>query len=597
MSITEKEILQEKLDQLHSAGISLKANPGLMTVLGNINRTKRLYTTRRINKIGKRGRITTEKYLTQLALLTDLACVAVSEDDELFYLCLLYIARITLRRGSNPYELIGFAGYAHIADKYLEEEIKAEKLYELSLQRYKVVTDGQIKGLAAYILGSMVGPIYGKLNECLDLLGQGIGAGSIVGSPNLMGMTYLQLIELSLISGQPLPEVRDRIKEILELDQSQVRGNIKDRLRHLLLMIDTLIGPEHEGMTFLAHTSKQENLLETELICWNLIRVEDWKAVISSLNAIRRDARDYKNSIFNDRLYFIEGIAMVGQYLKEERSLSVVSGRLKQIKTYFSNGVYRNPDRNSHCYKLISGLQTIVTGNVIEGEAEFEEGIEMAGSKGYSQDIALSYWLYGQLCHKLGMDKRALYNTMEGANYLRDWGMEAIALQLEDKWQLSGASEHIEERWLRSDLDFEQEVHLESLELIEKFEPGMVAESLWQVFEEVVRKQWKPDKMALTVEGSWPVEEPEPISTKGIQQVMKHGESAMINSYSDHPLVKYDAYLMDHGHICVAIIPLIYMGESFGALYIERKEDFTKMDISLLPLFCEQISYLYKSKS
>ncbi len=118
------------IKSLRLLGVSVKMKPNLVGLLMDINRTKGMFNQRRIKTLGEKGKQLSDTELLQLRLLVELCGPTAVLNEDLYLSLLLQIAKIAVRRQQNMYSALGYAGFALIALRYLEEDHKAEILVD-----------------------------------------------------------------------------------------------------------------------------------------------------------------------------------------------------------------------------------------------------------------------------------------------------------------------------------------------------------------------------------------------------------------------------------------------------------------------------------
>lgn len=599
---------------LQLLGLSVKQDPSLMGLLLDINRSKGLYKVYPFAGHMGRNKVISEKETLQLEIMTELCGLTSILNEDLYLSLLLQIAKITAKRKENKYSALGYAGFSFIALRYLEEIGKAEVLVskaQACLARYEAPL---VQTIVTYILGHYVGVNFTSSDLWRQRLLQGVEDAQQVGETSYIGLNYEAWASLSFNDGMDLELLHNHLKDILLANKEEVTSRMAGSLQLLNQACEALLIGRPMSLSYNETYYRQDATYRMHYftLATSLAMImEDYEQVLKLTHEAKKDRNDMKYSYLAGRLYFNEGIAMTMEALNGPMKKSVASGRLKQLRRLFDYKVRQNPDLYGHLYKVISGCVCLLESAYDEGIVEFDQAIKRSVDKENYRDAAVTSLLLGHLYGQDHMDKSALYNYSLSADYYGDWGAKALRDQRLRKYRILVEVDEVANRWQGENLLIDEKVHMDALHLLEIINRQSAREGIetplcqlmterydldkWMVFSEV------DDQIGLIFAGNrmvpWhTLEDNKNFSAGLVQRVWKHKLPVSINSDRNNDLLKYDAYLMDHGQGSLLGIPMVYDDHCYGVVYMERESDFDDHELKVIHLFLEQITYLQRSE-
>ncbi len=600
------------IKSLRLLGVSVKMKPNLVGLLMDINRTKGMFNQRRIKTLGEKGKPLSDTELLQLRLLVELCGPTAVLNEDLYLSLLLQIAKIAVRRQQNMYSALGYAGFALIALRYLEEDDKAEILGDKALESLQVYESPLVRSAVFYILGHCVGINFSSSEVWQKRLLQGVGDAYKVGDTCYIGLNYEAWASLNFDRGQSLEKLHDRLEGILKLDQRRVALKMRQSIAMIDQATEALLSGEQLSLTYdqtYFETDTSYRLNYASVASTLAVVEEDYQKALTIIQDVKKDMVDLKSSYTAGRLYFNEGVAMTMEVLNHRIKKSVIAVKLKQLKRLFDYKVRQNPDQYGHLYKIISGCGHLLDGAYDAGFTDFEQAIALSIEKEDFRDAGIASILLGHHCMFNQMDKSALYYYTLGAEYYGLWGASSISEMLLRRYQMIIDVDDLSKRWQNEEDLVEEKVHLEALNLLEEVSHRRDADGLEVSFGQLLSERWQTDKtmifselngqIGLVYKGiemePWRAIEDGSVYSVGlVQRVWNHKITVRINSDSHHDLLKYDAYLMDHGQGSLLGIPMVYDDHCYGVVYMERDADFDDEDYKTIELFTNQVVFMMK---
>jgi len=605
------------LEALKLLGITIKKNPKLWSILKEVNKTKRLFSPRKIRKIPMNTSVLSTKSQLKLAILVELTVPALKVNEALWTIILMRIACISMKKGNSESAAVGYAGFALISVRYLEDDIQAEALYRVTFELLETYKNPRTSCIVKFILAAHVGHMFVPWHECIRLLDE--GAQEAFESNDLVvgGLCLSYGIEMAFASGVPLSDLQQRIdiakghnieasgrdiQVIIDLYEAFIQCNSREDCRNYPLIdlpdqSDTALHlPVHLTQTMLHMT-----------MAYNLGRYEEeaqlFMGLIKEINAL-------KEQFITGVFYHYESMLLPRLIMEgQSKHISKDRRRLQDLKRLFQYWVKRNPYLYGHSYKMCEGGIAHVSGDFSGGEEAYEMAILLAAEEQsiYGQGVATI--ALANHCRHYGRNHMATYYMKEGADLFRQWHSAAICNHILVSEQLIVDYDQVKDRWQVE----EDEMAAETNDLYRLTEKIQLQVGTMTSLLDIIDTELGGGKILIFMDhqGSLELEASsdkgyslgadidrlDQISVKTIKHAFRNVEHILINKDEKHALANFDAYVMDHGTGCILTLALACAGKAIGVLYIERQEPFDEKEVATLHRLVAYVGFVQCQKS
>lgn len=612
-----EESIELGLKALKLLGISIKKSPGLWSILKDINKTKAFFSPRKIRKIPQQSALNSAKSQLQLDLLTALTVPALKVNEDLWTIILMWIARISIKKGNSDSAAIGYAGFALISVRYLEDDLQAEALYRVSIQLLETYKNPITSCIVKYILAAYVAHMFVPWHECIQLLDE--GAKEAFESEDLVvgGLCLSYGIEMAFASGSSLADLQIRIaqgkaynvdacdqdvKIIINLYEDYIKCNaLPDCSSYEEIQL-----PDQSDSSLHLPVHLTQAMLHMTL-AYNYARYEEGAEL---LNRFIKEINDMKVHLITGIFYHYESMIITRRLMEGlSNHGSKDRRRLYQLKSLFQYWVKRNPYIYGYSYKMCEGSIAHISGDFSGGEEAYDKAIQLAKNEGSLYGQAVGTIALAHHCRHYGREHMATYYMEEGADLFKQWQGIGISNQILVKEQIVLSYDEIQARWQDQVVDETDDYTYDLYALTERIQ---LDERMLNTLLDVVISQFAGNKVLLFMDdcGQLKVQESsnqsytigsnleslEQLSSKTIKHVFRNRELVLMNDDEKHRLANFDAYVMDHGTGCILSVPMVCEESCIGVLYVEREKAFEHKEAEMLQRLLDYVSYLYCQK-
>lgn len=607
------DALELGLKSLHKLGVHIKLEPGLWSILNEMNRTKGQFSLRRIRHIPFRKGLNSEVTLIKLALLAEITVPALKVNEKLWSIIMMWIARLSIKKGNSEYAAIGYAGFAMLSVRYLEDDVQAEELYTASIALLKKYENPQTSAIVKLILGAYVAHMFVPWADCIQLMDEGARQAIEEDDMVLAGLCLAYGIEMAFISGVSLLEISHRIDYVRKhninvFDQEvQELVDLYSDFVHCIGLEgceDYLDHPLPDQLDRALHLPLHLTQAMLHIVmAYNYGHYEEADRLIKAYSS---DVKELKEHFITGVYFAYEAMVLVA--LNDQKHHAYLSGqkrRLREIKSVFKYWVKRNPYVYGYHYKMCEGALAQLAGDYYSGEQAYEKAIDLADKEGSIYGAAVATVALASHCRQYNRPHMAKFYRIEGGEKFEQWQGHGInqAILKEEKVLIN--AEEVSSRWTEEDQDKDKFLtNVYALTEQISGEASLIVTSL----AELIAEKFSSDQLVVVMEHGGllqveaAVETPCPlkvnidqvacISVKAIKNVCYHNETAVINEGDDHHLATYDAYIMDQAAGHILVVPICYRQACIGVLYLERSEPFEDMDVKMVERVSDYAGHL-----
>lgn len=633
-----EQAVNTSFEILEKLGIRLPKNPGQIHLLKSLMATKWRLRGKSMDQLYSLKEMDNARWNAAMSVLSVVTGPAYIYNTNLFILIVFKMIELSLKYGNNKYTSFAYAIYGIVLAGPLMAYDDVQKYGELSRKLLKKYDSDELKCKVDYVLGTCIHwnqPRQYAATQMFNNIQIGLETGDFLYASYAVNM-YLALKFYTATSLTDLKEELDQYCLMLESinqdiglgwtntfmqmienlchktkTETRLEGSYmheKQRFDHMLSGNDNAgIGLLHITKSMLAYMlGDYENAYE-----YSLSANESIEAVLGM---------DYVNghNFFNGLI-----LSAAYEYLPNTKKSSIKRKLKSALKTQ-SKWARFSPENNLSRLEILKAQLRRIENKYEDSEHHLKNAIRYAGEFGNVLENCIASELLAEIYRKNGVDEKAMEQSREALKNYYLWGANAKIRQLEHKFgvKLSDSDMESFEKHEAYSPDIISEEYLDLQSVIKASQALSSEVQITELLKKTgyiimenagatrcsiflrENESWHHEITRYSVEGkdsqtvnqidisSIEIEELK-FPSSLINQVIKTGESILIDDAQNHHVYKNDEYIKSRKSKSILCFPFSSKGIMKGIIYLENSitpAAFTERRKKLLSVISSQMA-------
>ncbi len=434
---------QQSIDLVRKAlrelGIRLPANPGQLTVLKDVVLTRIMLSRHSMESLEAIPELEDPILTAAHGLLSEAATAAFFLDSNFFPIMILYMVRLSIRRGHSRYSSIAFVIYGLILSGILMKFKEGYDFGELAMRIQARLGARNLAARVTYLHGYFLRHWEHPLSKITGHLEDGTSMGWETGNLEYLSyaLTCRNFIRFLL------SENLDLVHEIALKDLAVLRNTKQDQSELFYIpfiqLLETLGGGDVENRTY-SHDEAYPRLIAEKnnlCVCYSSLMTGIERALMNdydgALRAFRQGSEFYdtiRGNPWTTFYHFFFGLSLIrantANRRAKKRNLRQAAQHMRKLAKFAAH----KPANREHRALLLRAELAAARNRESEARDYHARSLEIARREQLAGDQALSHELLGDFLSGRGENDQAREHFLRAGEQYAAWGARAKARQL-----------------------------------------------------------------------------------------------------------------------------------------------------------------------